>query len=336
MPLPKDYYDLFGGDTTFKSPADEEYPGLYPSITRERQAEGDGNALWDFLGSGLGGFTSGMTWGATDLMGVTGREPWEEMTGAEKAGWILGEGASLFAPWGPFGLMAKGSKAVAKGLGNKFDAKRYRGIIKTNLKNAGKDGRVDFAYSGLYGDESGQTEFIDKWIAEKHGVTDGEGYTMEDGTVVKSNPKEFKRLYESLKNEDFSSNTEIGRKLEDYLVNTVEDSYNGAKTAVNKNDGGGGNYHDTSFGSVSKVRANNYVNKIKDSAKNVTDLRGNDWELREDGKYEHNSNPENDPNLEKNVKTIRSRTDMIDRMEMDAFYPGIYKGTFDPTFDPVE
>ena len=107
--------------------------------------------------------------------------------------------------------------------GNKFDGKRYRGIIKANLKKAGKDGRVDFAYSGLYGDESGQTEFIDKWIDEKHGVTE------------ESNPAEFKRLYESLKNEDFSSNTEIGRKLEDYLVNTVEDSYNGAKTAVNKN-----------------------------------------------------------------------------------------------------
>jgi hypothetical protein len=110
--------------------------------------------------------------------------------------------------------------------GNDFDGRRYRGIIKTNLKNVGKDGRVDFAYSGLYGDESGQTEFIDKWIDEQYGVTE------------ESNPAEFKRLYESLKNEDFSSNTEIGRKLEDYLVNTVEDSYNGAKTAVNKNGGG--------------------------------------------------------------------------------------------------
>ena len=107
--------------------------------------------------------------------------------------------------------------------GNKFDGRRYRGIIKANLKKAGKDGRVDFAYSGLYGDESGQTEFIDKWIDEKHGVT------------RESNLAEFERLYQSLKNEDFSSNTEIGRKLEDYLVNTVEDSYNGAKTAVNKN-----------------------------------------------------------------------------------------------------
>jgi hypothetical protein len=110
--------------------------------------------------------------------------------------------------------------------GYDFDKGMYRGNIKSLLKKSGKDGRVDFAFSGLYGDESGQTEFIDKWIAEKHGVTDGDEYKLDDGTVVKSNPAEFKRLYASLKNEDFDSKSDIGRALEDYLVNTVEESYN--------------------------------------------------------------------------------------------------------------
>ena len=121
MPLPKEYYDILkSGDKPFNAPT--QGSSLYPSIMPERQE--DPSSAWgsigDFLWSASTGFTSGMTWGVTDLMGVTGREPWEEMTGTEKAGWILGEGAALFAPWGPFGLMAKGSKAVAKGLGNKF------------------------------------------------------------------------------------------------------------------------------------------------------------------------------------------------------------------------
>jgi hypothetical protein len=117
-----------------------------------------------------------------------------------------------------------------------FDKGMYRGNIKSLLKDVGKDGRVDFAFSGLYGDESGKTEFIDKWIAEKHGVTDGDEFKLDDGTVVKSNPEEFKILYESLKNEDFDSKSDIGRALEDYLVNTVEDSYNTGLAAKEERD----------------------------------------------------------------------------------------------------
>tara|TARA_R110002020_G_scaffold95139_1_gene228400 strand:- start:3261 stop:4757 length:1497 start_codon:yes stop_codon:yes gene_type:complete len=112
--------------------------------------------------------------------------------------------------------------------GNKFNEGRYRGIIRTNLNKAGKDGRVDFAYSGMYGDESGQTEFIDKYISEKHGVTE------------ESDPAEFKRLYESYKEADFSAGTELGDKLEEYLLGSVESSYNNAKTAQTKNSGSGG------------------------------------------------------------------------------------------------
>jgi len=128
MPLPKDYYDILkSGDKPLETPTTPSGTGQAssrgfspPDITQEAESAwgGIGDALW----SAGEGFTSGMTWGLTDLAGATGQESWEEMSGGEKAGWILGEGASFFAPWGPFGLLGKGSKALAKG-GNKFIGK---------------------------------------------------------------------------------------------------------------------------------------------------------------------------------------------------------------------
>ena len=130
MPLPKEYYDILkSGDRPFNPPTTSS--GMFPDLTPDPVAE-SGNALWDFLGAGLGGFTSGITWGVSSLAGVTGEEPWEEMTGTEKGGWILGEGASLFAPWGPFGLMAKGSRLAAKGA-NKFVGKAAQEAAETGI-----------------------------------------------------------------------------------------------------------------------------------------------------------------------------------------------------------
>jgi len=104
--------------------------------------------------------------------------------------------------------------------GEEFKEDWYRGKIRTSLKNSGKDGRVDFAYSGMAGEGSGQTEFIDKYIAEKHNIT------------RESDPKEFERLYQSYKEADFSAGTELGNRLENYLVNTLRSSYDGAKVTT--------------------------------------------------------------------------------------------------------
>ena len=164
--------------------------------------------------------------------------------------------------------------------GNQFDEKRYRGIIRNNLKKAGKDGRGDFAYSGLYGDESGTTEFIDKWIEEAHGITD-----RESG--------EYKRLYQSLKNQDFSSKTEIGRSLEDYLVNTVRTSYDNAKTASRGGGGGGGGGgargRDTlpvgyGVGYITTASANNFHRSIQNKDEVIQSPNGKYFKFV-DGQY---------------------------------------------------
>lgn len=201
----------------------------------------------------------------------------------------------------------------------KFKVDWYRGKVRTLLKKAGKNGRIDFAYSGMAGDDSGQTEFIDKYITEKHGITRD------------SDPGEFEKLYQSYKEADFSAGTELGRRLENYLLNTIQSSYNDAKVTTSSSDGGGGKTKttwDTSYGNPSKVRANNYMNKIKNKAKTVTDLRGNSWTLQKDGTYKADADP----------SVIRTRTQMIELMEMDAYYPNIYKNTLEDTnpelFDP--
>ena len=47
-------------------------------------------------------------------------DPWEEMTTAERSGWILGEGGALMVPIvGPFAAMGKASQLAVKGT-NKF------------------------------------------------------------------------------------------------------------------------------------------------------------------------------------------------------------------------
>ncbi len=130
MPLPKEYYDILkSGDKPLTTPTQPS--GMYPDLTPDPVVD-SGNALWDFLGAGLGGVTSGLTWGASNLAGVTGQEPWEEMSGTEKAGWILGEGFSLFAPWGPFGLLGKGSRLAAKGA-NKYIGKAAQEAAETGI-----------------------------------------------------------------------------------------------------------------------------------------------------------------------------------------------------------
>ena len=139
MPLPKEYYDILSsGDRPLDSPINTQSSGAYPDLTPDiiKESESAWGGVGDFLWSAGEGFTSGMSWGATDLAGATGQEPWEEMSGGEKAGWILGEGASLFAPWGPFGLLGKGSRAIAKGA-NRFVGKAAKEAVETGIGRLG-------------------------------------------------------------------------------------------------------------------------------------------------------------------------------------------------------
>jgi len=113
MPLPKDYYDLINQAQS----EDRISSGVFEDLAFEEDRES--GSLYDALGGAVWGGLSGLTWGVSEHVTPYGKT-WEEMNDAERAGWVLGEGASLFAPIGAFGLMGKGSRAIAKAGGNKF------------------------------------------------------------------------------------------------------------------------------------------------------------------------------------------------------------------------
>lgn len=122
MPLPKEYYNIVGegaatGISTFPglNPPGITYPTYGGMFAEEPEPVETGN-IKDLASNLLYGGISGTTWAAVDLQD----KDWEQMNTMEKTGWILGEGGSLFLPIGPFGLMGKASRGVARGLGNRF------------------------------------------------------------------------------------------------------------------------------------------------------------------------------------------------------------------------
>ena len=123
MPLPKEYYNIVGqgsqtGIKTFPgmSPPGITYPNYHGMFEEEELEPTERGTFKDLAENLWGGAVSGLTWSAVDLQD----KDWEGMNTMERTGWILGEGASLFAPIGPFGLLGKAGRAAARGLGNRF------------------------------------------------------------------------------------------------------------------------------------------------------------------------------------------------------------------------
>ena len=91
---------------------------------------------YDFFAQAAWGGVSGLSWGASELesvSNVTGQEVkhWEEMNDWEKAGWVTGEGLSLFVPIiGPFSILGRAGSAVTRKFGNKFIREAAEKTIK--------------------------------------------------------------------------------------------------------------------------------------------------------------------------------------------------------------
>ena len=135
MPLPEEYYNIVKqgatqGISTFPgmSPPGIQYPDYSGTLVEDPDPIESGTFMDLAKSFGAGG-VSGLTWSAVDLQD----EDWQDMNTMERTGWILGEGASLFLPIGPFGLLGKAGRSVARGLGNKFadDVIKTAGKITT-------------------------------------------------------------------------------------------------------------------------------------------------------------------------------------------------------------
>ena len=107
-------------------PATQGIPGYIGGIDEVKSD----NAALDFLGSLVWGGVHGITWGASEFAAKS--KTWEEMNDWERAGWVVGEGLSLFTPIvGPFALLGKGGQIATRTLkGNKYIRKAASDLIK--------------------------------------------------------------------------------------------------------------------------------------------------------------------------------------------------------------
>ena len=119
--LPDSYYEnlaksLEVSNTTGQSVDSSLYDNLFVDQLEEELTPSAGTA-WDFFGNVAWGAASGITWGVSEYGQESAgySQPWEQMSGAAKTGWILGEGLSLMTPYvGPFAAMGKGARLLTK------------------------------------------------------------------------------------------------------------------------------------------------------------------------------------------------------------------------------
>ena len=132
MALSRDFYNTASPNSTRPDLYNNPYAGSYiPEGSFDfNPIERNQGSLLDFLGSSVWGAASSVTWGLADFINPYADTPWEEKSGAEKAGMILGEGLGLFLPFGAFGQMGKVARAVTKIGANKFVGKAAKNLSK--------------------------------------------------------------------------------------------------------------------------------------------------------------------------------------------------------------
>ena len=132
------------------------YPGgAFGGLSSQDYYEKEATNLWDSLGEFGGGLfkgtASGLTFGAAEFAGGAFEVNWDQMSGSEKAGYIVGEAATMLVP---FGWMSKGARFATAGLkgGARHTIKKVAkktltdselmsgGIIKQISKEARKQG----------------------------------------------------------------------------------------------------------------------------------------------------------------------------------------------------
>jgi len=160
----------------------------------------------------------------------------------------------------------------------------------------------------------------DAWDDNTDGILDSEEKANFIDAIMNVDNKFFK--------------LEVSNKiLEDELTRKGKESHgeywteeNKRKQEVlNRSQGKDGLYHDTSYGSISRVRASDFVNKVKSGEKTILDLRSHDkvtfvWDLQPDGRYMALNKIDG-----KTTEIFRTKQDMLKLNGIDAFYPDAYK-----------
>ena len=143
----------------------------------------------------------------------------------------------------------------------------------------------------------------------------------------------------ALKGQSFVKGSFYRKEATDTIFNNFKKQYED-NVAAYKEDNPVVNPEDTSrtwntsYGPLSKVRANLFVDKVKNGAKVIKDLRAHDgkthtWDLQSDGTYLA---------IDGDKKFIRTKEEMLIENEMESFYPDVFKGfsASSSESDPVE
>lgn len=127
----------------------------------------------------------------------------------------------------------------------------------------------------------------------------------------------------TLKEQSFIKGSPYRQQVTESIWEDLKTKYTNTRKNYIKNnpkETPGGLYHDTTYGSISKIRTNDFVNKLKRGEKTIKDIRAYNgktytWDLQDDGRY-MTKDGEN--------TFYRSPAEMMVENEMDAFYANDY------------
>lgn len=212
-------------------------------------------------------------------------------------------------------------QSVKQGLpktNDEWDAAAYDDISGTNLKQMLND-------SGTLDQE------ILMSIDSKAWDTDPKG---KAGVLDPSEKAAFIDAVVNTENDFFKLDVS-NQILEDQLTNAGRESHRLHWEKINKDKqeilnrqiNAQSNTHDTTYGYISKVRASEFVNKVKNGEKVIKDVRAYDgvtytWDLQPDGRYMTKVENKTTQKIE---EIFRTKQDMIIQAELDSFYPEQYK-----------
>ena len=226
-------------------------------------------------------------------------------------------------------------------------------IAMQSIKNSLATNERDFV-AGMYDDVSGKnliemletSKTLDQEIISGLGQevyqkfdTDGKDYYEDkNGNKIQGlSPTERASFIDAVTNpENKLFDLETSKQImADQIFNGVknrhtthwEKIYKDKQEVLNRQINAESNTHDTTYGYISKVRASEFVNKVKNGEKVIKDVRAYDgvtytWDLQPDGRYMTKVENKTTQKIE---EIFRTKQDMIIQAELDSFYPEQYK-----------
>ena len=157
--------------------------------------------------------------------------------------------------------------------GFKFDEGNVRSDVDAMFTQLGKDGIMQFAFDGVFGDKKKQTPFVNVWIEEAlatQGIVKGsENYETE-----------FQKLKNEIRGKKLNEIPGFEERFENYLVDAYSDRHDFYATQYKETTKTENKLDSTEEWQV------DFVERIRNKESLVYDKNGIEWRLNDDGNYE--------------------------------------------------